>query len=380
MLFNFIRWAMNTDKKKKTSFWSNVLATLIGIVVSLVIVEIVLRVFHPIPFRVQHGKIILPANQEIVRKNTVSSKLEPVIYYSRNSLGMRGDEMPKDQQNWIKIIAIGGSTTECSYNSDSLTWPEVLKRQLQQQSSEKIWVNNAGLDGTTTLGHKILLQDHIVKLKPDYVLFLVGINDTEHDDDHGFDLYHSDSFNRKNIKEIFRSLLKKTETGALIENLYRYRIAYNRGLVHRQINYAEQGQLYLGFDTITKYLVKQQPYLEAYRHRILGLDSICRANDIKAIFLTQPSLFGSFTDPATGLDFTRIKTAEGRSSILEKNILELYNDVLRHLGREDKIAVIDMAALMPKDSRYYYDFTHYTSQGTDTFGRILSVKLQGIIK
>lgn len=362
-------------EKKKTGFWGNLLAVLIGTVVALLIVEIVLRVFHPIPFRVQHGKIILPANQKIVRKNTVSPKLEPVIYYSRNSIGLRGEEMPPDPENWIKIIAIGGSTTECSYNSDSLTWPEVLKRELREKIQPKIWVNNAGLDGTTTYGHMILLRDHIVQMHPDYVLFLVGINDTEKDDDHGFDLYHSDSFNKRNIKEVFRSLLKKTETGALIENLYRYRIAYNKGLVHRQVDYSKQGELFLSFDTIMKHVTAQAPYLTAYKQRILALDSVCKANHIKAIFLTQPSLFGSFTDPTTGLDFTRIVTTGGRNSVLEKNILELYNDVLRNLHKEGKIITIDMAGAMPKDSKFYYDFTHYTSRGTDTFGRLLSRQL-----
>lgn len=362
-----------TGKGKR--IWGNILATCIGIVMSLVLVEIILRIFQPFPFRVKYGKIILPANQKIVRKNEVSSKLEPVIYYSRNSMGLRGEEMPADAENYVKIIAIGGSTTECSYNSDSLTWPEVLKRQLRGKLQAKLWVNNAGLDGTTTYGHRILLQDHIVKLRPNYVLFLVGINDTEKDDDHGFDLYHSDTFNKRNVKEIFRSLLKKTETGALIENLYRYRVAYNKGLVHRQLDYAKQGQLKIGFDTMMKHIIAQAPYLTAYKQRILALDSVCKANNIKAIFLTQPSLFGSFTDPATALDFTRIKVTDGRNALLEKEILEQYNDVLRNLAHEGKLVTIDMARAMPKNSIFYYDFTHYTSLGTDTFGRMLSDSL-----
>lgn len=371
---------MDNIAKKKTGFAGNLLAVAFGIVVSLVIVEIVLRVFHPIPFRVQHGKFILPANQKIVRKNKDAPKLEPVIYYSRNSMGLRGEEMPPSPRDWIKIIAIGGSTTECAYNSDSLTWSEVMKRQLRQKTGAKIWVNNAGLDGTTTYGHKILLEDHIIKLHPDYVLFLVGINDTEGANDHAFDLYHSDTVNTRSFKEMVRSLLMQTEIGGLIENIYRYRIARSRGLVHWQVDYAKQGNLYLSFDTITKRVIAQHPFLDAYKQRILGLDSVCRANNIKAIFLTQPSLFGSFTDPTTGLDFTRMVTTDGRNSTLEKNILELYNDVLRSLDKEGRITAIDMAKAMPKDSKFYYDFTHYTSLGTDTFGRILGEKIYPHIK
>lgn len=363
------------EKKKKSGFWGNLLALLFGLFLSLILAEIVLRIFHPIPFRVKHGKIILPANQKIVHKNNYSDKLEPVIYCSRNSLGLRGEELPKDPSHWIKIITIGGSTTECSYNSDSLTWPAILEKQLRQKLAPNVWLNNAGLDGTSTYGHLILLQDHIVPLHPDYVIFLTGVNDMENENDHDFDLYHSDKINKSSAKEFFRSLLKKSEVGALLENLYRYRLAYNKGLVHRVMDYKKEGTLILDSAAIAKHIADQPHFLNAYRRRILKLDSVCRANNIKAIFLTQPSVFGSFTDPATGLDFTNIKTAEGRNSKLERTILQMYNDVLTDLGKQGRIKTIDVASAMPLNSKYYYDFTHYTIHGTDTLGKMLSDSL-----
>lgn len=361
--------------KKRTSLGSNLLALLFGIFVSLLLAEIVLRIFHPIPYRIKHGKIVLPANQKIVHKNTSSSKLEPVIYYSRNSLGLRGDEMPKDPQHWLKFITIGGSTTECSYNSDSVTWPELLKKQLRVKLQPNVWLDNAGLDGTSAYGHIILLQDHILQLHPDYVIFLTGVNDVENNNDHNFDLYHSDEINHSSIKEFLRSLVKKTELGGLIENMYRYRLAYNKGLVHRVVYYSKEPHITLADAEVSKQLAKQTPYLQSYRQKILKLDSICKANGIKDIFLTQPSLYGSFTDPATGLDFTNIKIESGRNSATERKVLQLYNNVLLNLQAKGKIKVIDMASAMPLNSRFYYDYTHYTSLGTDTLAKMLSDSL-----
>ncbi len=366
--------------KKRPSFWGNVKALFFGLLVSLFLIELILRIFHPFPFRIKHGKIVLPANQHIVHKNPLSNKLEPVIYYSRNSMGLRGDEMPKDPKQFIKIITIGGSTTECSYNSDSLTWPELLKNNLRKTIASNIWLDNAGLDGTSTFGHIILLQDHIVSLHPDYVIFLTGVNDMEEKAMGGFDTYHSNEMDTRSVKDYLRSLARKTEIGALIENMYRYRIAYNKGLVHREVNYAKEPRVVIDSSTIQKEVTGQAPYLAAYRNRILKLDAICRVNHIKAIFLTQPSLFASFIDLTTGIDFTNLQISEGRNAQLQGSILSEYNNLLMQLNNEHKIVAINIATAMPHDSRYYYDYTHYTSAGTKVVAQIVSDSLRQYIK
>jgi lysophospholipase L1-like esterase len=365
--------------KKKPTLWGNVKALFFGVLVSLLLVEIILRVFNPIPFRVKHGKIVLPANQKVVHKNPNSNKLEKEIHYSRNSLGMRGDEMPADPKHWLKIITIGGSTTECSYNSDSLTWPELLKTNLRKTVAPNVWMNNAGLDGTSTFGHIILLKDHIVSLHPDYVIFLTGVNDMEEKEMGGFDKYNSTEWDTRSLKDWFRSLIRKTETGALIENLYRSRVAYRKGLTHREVNYAKEKTVNVTLPESLAQLTAQKEYVGAYSRRILTLDSICKANNIKAIFLTQPSLFASFTDPATGIDFTNLQINEGRNATTQGMILDTYNIVLLQLGEQGKIKAINLAAAMPKDSRYFYDYTHYTSVGTKVVAQIVSDSLQAII-
>ena len=45
-----------------------------------------------------------------------------------------------------------------------------------------VWVNNAGLTGHSTIGHITLLKEHVVKIHPKVIVFLIGINDigTEH--------------------------------------------------------------------------------------------------------------------------------------------------------------------------------------------------------
>ena len=86
--------------------------------------------------------------------------------------------MPAVDSGWLKQIAREGSTTACTFLSDTRTWPFLLGKKLES-GHQKTWLNNAGIDGQSSFGHILMLRDHVLPLKPDYVLFLMGINDTE---------------------------------------------------------------------------------------------------------------------------------------------------------------------------------------------------------
>jgi len=51
--------------------------------------------------------------------------------------------------------------------------------------------------------------------------------------------------------------------------------------------------------------------------------------------------------------------------------LELYNDVVRRVGTARGVLVIDLARELPKSSTYFYDFTHYTIEGSDRVAQIV---------
>ena len=56
-------------------------------------------------------------------------------------------------------------------------------------------------------------------------------------------------------------------------------------------------------------------------------------------------------------------------------VLELYNDVTREVGRERGVLVIDLAREMPKNSTYYYDLMHYTNAGAARVADIIAAQL-----
>ncbi len=88
-------------------------------VVTLLLMELALRIYNPFHFRIKGDKILLPINERETIVNEINPKLDPVIINTRNSIGFRGPEPPKEWEHDLTIITIGGSTTECHFLSDS---------------------------------------------------------------------------------------------------------------------------------------------------------------------------------------------------------------------------------------------------------------------
>jgi hypothetical protein len=357
-----------------------IFSILVGLLMGIIVCEIVLHFYNPFPFALSKGRLVLPANQQTIFKNTWIKKLDSAIRYSRNALGFRGP-MPADSVNKIpSVICIGGSTTECRFISDSLTWPSQLYNHLKD-SIAQIWLNNAGVDGHSTFGHLLLLKEYITKLKPRYVTILIGANDVENDKPLQFDLMNEKKINFLSVKSFFKSVINKTQLGSAFFQLYAIRGAYKKGLIHKDVDFATLKDTLLPEPYVAAILKKQDTYLMQYQQRISDMIAICKASNVKPVLLTQPSLFGDYTD-STVMISMRNKilpdTDPLTNSITAQKVLERYNDVVRSFGKEAK--VIDLAVLMPKNSSYYYDFIHYTNAGCAKIATILSAELMPYIK
>src|ERR1700722_1272842 len=127
----------NTGPKKRRLGRRVIYGVYLFIIV-LLLMELALRIYDPFHFRIKGDKILLPINERETIINRINPKLDPEIVNTRNSLGFRGPEAPKDsvpgdrqagvgaRVKALTVITIGGSTTECHFLSDSLTWPYLL--------------------------------------------------------------------------------------------------------------------------------------------------------------------------------------------------------------------------------------------------------------
>ena len=348
-------------------------------VATFLLLEIVLRIYNPFHFRLKGDKILLPVNMRETITNRINPKLDTLIINTRNSLGFRGQEPPADWKDHLTVITIGGSTTECHFLSDEHDWPYLLGQALSD-SFRNCWLNNAGLDGHSTYGHMILLNDEVKRLRPKVVVFLTGINDVESDRPS----FH-DNLNTRGAYSDFRHFLfQNSEVLSLCLNLV-------RGWKAQRFNNTTNSMLVLDSsrrqplpDTVMeKRLALQVPFLESYRSRLGQLADTCLAWDILPVFMTQPNQFGYGRDSLTGTDLALYPVDArdtGLNGELIWKILERYNDVVRKMCAEKNLPLIDLGRSMPKNSLYFYDMSHFTNRGAEEVASRVSGPLSVILR
>ena len=148
--------------------------------IGLGVAEVALRVFNPFEVRVRGGRIVLRSNVEWRFSGPDGEQLDAEILHRKNNIGFRGEDYAQSDDR-LRVFAVGGSTTECLYLGEGRTWVDLLETRLQRNFS-RVWVNNAGLDGHSTFGHQILLDDYIASYEPDLLIYLTGINDIARQD------------------------------------------------------------------------------------------------------------------------------------------------------------------------------------------------------
>ena len=115
--------------------------------------------------------------------------------------------------------------------------------------------------------------------------------------------------------------------------------------------------------------------MKSFKERLLNIIELTQSNRIKLILITQPALYGDAVDDITKVYLGDLERNNGINGRIQWNILELYNDITRLVGLEENILVIDLAKKMPKSSRYFYDWHHFTNEGCEKVAEIISEEM-----
>ena len=366
-----------TGKERIKRFVLNLAALGIGCMVALVLLEVGLRIFNPIESRLRGDEIVLPANKKYIFESSNIRGTDQTIVHTKNSIGFRGPELPKrGLEDYLSIITVGGSTTECFYLSDGKDWPSALQ-ELLKSNFNSVWLNNAGLDGHSTFGHTILLRDIIVKLKPKVVIFLIGANDRALEEPPEHTTSHIKGALRFNsIEGLVKSATPYSEVASAALNLYRFLRAKYRGLPHRSVDirslpHADSVNSNFS-ETIEPHI---NIFVPAFERRLSAMVRLAKSSQINPVLITQPMLYGNGTDPSTGINLGTVEVFPNTSGHAYWTILELYNQATRKLGKQENVLTIDLAQELEKNSDFFYDPTHFTNEGAAEASEIIYKRL-----
>jgi lysophospholipase L1-like esterase len=370
---------------------------------SLVCSEILLRFLIP---PTKEFFVLIPHTRKVFEPAPdVMPGVGGVNHYVVNSRGIRGREFGPDDREY-RILAIGGSTTECLYLDEAKAWTHVLQEDLSAtRDGRRVWVGNVGRSG-------LRARDHVVQVKyltPQYprldaILILVGVNDLT------VALKQGDRFTasppvtdreaeKRQIRRAFliapgkindpqtdnwmRANAPWYKATAVWQVLSRAKVALVNLVFENILAQDARGQVYARWranrrsaSSIIDALPDLRLALEEYRRDINAIVDVAQSLSVRIVFLTQPSLWRSdLTKEEEDLlwlggigEFQTEPNHPYYSSRVLAEAMARYNDILKQVCRSRNAECVDLAAEIKAARENFFDDAHFTEAGSRRVG------------
>ncbi len=291
--------------------------------------------------------------------------LEGTAFYTTNSLGMRGAELPTD--DCYKTLCIGGSTTANLFLDDEETWPRLIMDGAA--NSSELWVGDVGKSGYGSWHHVRFLDDASLLSQVDCLVVLVGIND----------------FMRA-LQE--RPILAPPQTKPLYERSNIYRVLHNwhqvRKEKRRHREETRDGSYYVQRrkERLARaecdVLPPLDSSLEEYRTNLKTMIERCRSCDVRPVFMTQPMLWRVDLEDELDRLLWLGTLADGRRLSVPRLVegMRMFNDALRETCRSEGVECVDLTS-MDGDRRYFFDDCHFTEAGSRRVAELAAAQFVG---
>lgn len=304
-----------------------------------------------------------------------------------DSKGIRGDEL--SNEHTYRILAVGGSTTQCLYLDQHETWTHLLQERINEKcQNHRVWIGNVGKAGLMTR-HHVLQMRYLLQQLPtiDAVIMLTGVNDLTRrlarDVDYDPHFMERPGFEDMLLAETFHVLpagrnkllpyYKRTAIWHLARNIkYRFfasgRVQDKGGRYFLKWRKHRQNAI-----AIRDTLLDVTSSLEEFARNINTIIDIAEENSIRLIMVTQPVLwrpglpdslkdllwFGGIGryEPDSEREYYSVEAlAEG---------MKMYNRTLLETCRMRNVECFDLVTLLANDVTVFYDDCHFNEHGAE---------------
>jgi lysophospholipase L1-like esterase len=284
-----------------------------------------------------------------------------------NSQGFRTQETvgPKPPGQ-VRIIAIGGSTTEEVWSEDGLHWPLWLERQLAAMGAKDVKVYNAGMSAYSSAHDLIRLSLDVLDYEPDIVIMMHNINDLTVN-------YYAARDGREVDPHYLAAFGRKSFTGDVDDSDV---------IVSRLAN-----ALYARW---SEWRQKPTPLpdtysidrgLQYFRRNLRSIDALVADRGSQLVLLTMPACDSEEVYRTVEFQGRRQFSAPLPSDFSRFNKeFEAYNEAVRQVAASRAIPMADMARLFGGNRELFSDFVHYNARGSQQFGEILASQLAPLVE
>jgi len=178
--------AGSTQSAKRSGIWKNIRLALFSVAVTLVLVEVMIRVLYLSPdlpnwHREPHpvlGWLLIPNDNYRYRN------LEVDIRISHNSQGLRDVEHAAEKPAGVfRILVLGDSFMEAYSVELADSFPQQLEQLAQADGYSQVEVINLGVGGYSTLQQYLVLQEIGLQYEPDLVVLAFYAENDVYDND-----------------------------------------------------------------------------------------------------------------------------------------------------------------------------------------------------
>ena len=308
------------------------------------------------------GRLAIPRN---VKRTISAAPLYPgggEFVYRRDAYGLRGSGVDPAR---IRILTLGGSTTNQLYLREEATWQAVLERTLRRAGRDVV-VASAGLVGQSALGMSAdldLWSPYIPNLRPRLVLVYVGIND----------VYLQDSWrDNLHVTKLNRELEQRSALVRLWSTGEGWLRAHRAELNHHAVDFAHA--TWTDQPAQPEVPAEQQAAaLAAYKVRLAQIaDRIERLGAVP-VFITQVRADYRFDHGR----LVGIVKPTGPNGVDQGQALRSINAATLDFCRERLVTCLDLASEIVFEAGDFYDYEHNTPRGAEKIGLWLAGKLGG---
>ncbi len=249
-------------------------------------------------------------------KNIAPSTLERKYY--RVATDENGFIKPSNihENPEVKIVFLGGSTTECLYMEENERFPYLVGRMIEENTGKKTNSYNGGVSANESLHSINVLVNKVLPMKPTMVVMMHNINDLV----------------------ILRSQGTYWYQDSLKSHVQTAKNVFTR------FEFPPKNET---FDN--------QAISDEFRHNLQTFIAICKIRNIIPILMTQGN---------------RVK---------DDLLYHRFNDIIREVGESEKVMVIDLAKEIPSEPVYFYDAYHYTPAGAKLAATTIAKKLETLL-